>query len=41
MKTLSIPLEQLDQETFKSLVVNCRIWIIKIEIDVDEALLGG
>ena len=40
MKVFSIPLEELDQKALKCLIVDYRIRIIKIEIDVDKTLLG-
>lgn len=40
VKEISIGLEELAKETFEGLVVDGRIWIKEIEIDVDEALLG-
>jgi hypothetical protein len=41
MKDVSIPLEQLCQQAFEGLIIDRRIWIEKIKINVDEALLGG
>jgi hypothetical protein len=40
IENLGIPLEKLGQETFKGLVIDCRIWIEKIKVNVDETLLG-
>jgi hypothetical protein len=41
MKNISISLEQLRYEPFKGLIIDSRVGIKKIEINVDQTLLGG
>lgn len=41
MKNISISLEQLGYEPFKGLIIDSGIWIKKIEINIDQTLLGG
>lgn len=41
VENISISLEQLGYKPFKGLIIDSGIWIKKIEINIDQTLLGG